>query len=230
MAKKEDQKKEESSFKTNWKKFHTRYKNDKQFNAGVRLLAYTIFLVGSFLILSLIAATVPANITNNTSSDLEPTVPLIKDEPVSISYGEMLVSFINKDKSLTIKSTGGNNYIIEELYESKVITGSLENEESITKFVIRDHKIYELKMGEEKENPTLLDAYEIDFIDFTKLITILINSSSTKQENQDITNYIYNNISVGNNTYQTITATVKEDKITTITAINQNKTIEISIK
>ena len=229
MAKKEEPEKS-SAFKEGFKAFHSRYKSDTQFNAGIKLSFYAIFLISSLFLLSFIASlntkSTSGVVTTTTTSEEEITTTTATIN----NYGSILNNYSSDNKSISIKVTGDNNYIIEESLEDNVINGSIETEEGIIKFVIRDHKIYESKMGNETENETLLDNYDINFIDFSKLIVILTNMSATKTIDNDTTKYIYDNISISDITYDKIVVTISDNKITNITATNPTRTIEIITK
>ena len=217
-------KKEEdpNSFKAKFKAFHKRYKSDPRFNSFVKLGFYMVF----FLILLIIVNIVTRRPDFNKPRDYEQP----KEEVQSISYREILDDYSNSNKTISIKVTGNQDYFIDEILEDNIITGTLETNNNIIKYVIKENKIYELKMGNETLNETLLDNYAILFIKPSELVNKLNVFSSTKSVTEESIIYSYKEIVIDDILYTTLTITIKDNKITNIDAQSENNKYEISIK
>lgn len=222
MKKEKTKEENPTSFKEKFKAFRVRYKKDLRFNAFVKLAAYMTF----FLILVILINVVPGVKEPISQSPSEEE----KEPAQTLNYREILDDYQTSNKNISIKVTGTDNYIIDETIDNGVITGTIETTDNIIKFIIKEDQIYELKMGNETLNETLLDKYDILFIKPKELVTKLNEFSSTKSITEEKTTYTYKEIVINDILFMNITLTIKENKVISINAQSEKNNYELSIK
>ena len=82
-------------------------------------------------------------------------------------------------------------YQINYSIQDNIIDGYLETITGTHHFKIQNDIVYEINLNEEKENPNLLNEFNINYFDTTKLINSLKNEIATKQLNNDKMIYHY---------------------------------------
>ncbi len=206
MDKKEEENKQE---KKTFEDFKERFDNDTQFNAGVKLGAYFVFLLITALILRMMISCTPQKTDNPSSIITKPTpgIPL-KD----LTYVDMLKN-INNSTKVSITAEGNNNYKMNLSIDGENIRGIIEkNDESIS-FEVRNQQIYEIKEDGEVLNLNLLDTYDYLFMYPKSTVTYFLKLQNIKLEEDSVVKYRYTNVTPGQVIYEYVDVYIKDYKV-----------------
>lgn len=192
MAKKKKKRElqEDERYENYFEVFMRNYKNVPGFKALMKIVLFFL-LVGLMMLITYLGKSNQKETTKTTT-----TIP-VKQETSVVNYKDALDVLMNNNHevSMVIKNHD-TKYQINYSIEDSIIDGYIETVNGTYHFNIKDDKVYEIKLNEEKENPELLSEFNLTYFDTTKLINSLKNELATKQLDQDkmIYHYIIDNV------------------------------------
>lgn len=188
--KKKQELQEDERYENYFEVFMRNYKNVPGFKALMKIVLFFL-LVGLMMLITYLGKSNQKETTKTTT-----TIP-VKQETSVVNYKDALEVLMNNNHevSMVIKNHD-TKYQINYSIEDSIIDGYIETVNGTYHFNIKDDKVYEIKLNEEKENPELLSEFNLTYFDTTKLINSLKNELATKQLNQDkmIYHYIIDNV------------------------------------
>ena len=176
MARRKNENGEE--LETKWEVFHRNYKNVPGFKAAVKLGLYFIFIFILVVIVAFTNYSKKEKKIEKVAAGKATTTTSIK----ALSYGDMLEKL--KDVGTEYKALikmNNKEYLITTIIKNDYIEGFYETSNTNTKFKLQNDKVIEVKMNNEIENASLLELFDLDFINPLSLINLLKNTSSTKK-------------------------------------------------
>lgn len=188
--KKKQELQEDERYENYFEVFMRNYKNVPGFKALMKIVLFFL-LVGLMMLITYLGKSNQKETTKTTT-----TIP-VKQETSVVNYKDALDVLMNNNHevSMVIKNHD-TKYQINYSIEDSIIDGYIETVNGTYHFNIKDDKVYEIKLNEEKENPELLSEFNLTYFDTTKLINSLKNELATKQLDQDkmIYHYIIDNV------------------------------------
>lgn len=188
--KKKQELQEDERYENYFEVFMRNYKNVPGFKALMKIVLFFL-LVGLMMLITYLGKSNQKETTKTTT-----TIP-VKQETSVVNYKDALEVLMNNNHevSMVIKNHD-TKYQINYSIEDSIIDGYIETVNGTYHFNIKDDKVYEIKLNEEKENPELLSEFNLTYFDTTKLINSLKNELATKQLDQDkmIYHYIIDNV------------------------------------
>lgn len=188
--KKKQELQEDERYENYFEVFMRNYKNVPGFKALMKIVLFFL-LVGLMMLITYLGKSNQKEPTKTTT-----TIP-VKQETSVVNYKDALDVLMNNNHevSMVIKNHD-TKYQINYSIEDSIIDGYIETVNGTYHFNIKDDKVYEIKLNEEKENPELLSEFNLTYFDTTKLVNSLKNELATKQLDQDkmIYHYIIDNV------------------------------------
>lgn len=218
--KKENENNEEEEKKVS--KIRLVYELYRQSPAFKALIKLSLYFLLCFVILIVVAT---AKGTSKDASEAEESNKTTA--PVSAkSYRDILNDLLVGNTKFSYAVTNlDNKYYITYDYADNIQTGLFESETiPLKKFVIKDNKVYEVVLNEEKENPELFLALKVEYININSLVDLLMNSKGLKMLEGDATLYKYDIDGT------IINVSVKSEKIVSIEIIDADTNYLIDIK
>lgn len=212
--------------KKNLGEFIKSYKKDYRVRLKVKLILFILFM-GPLMIFLLYAN---SKTENGLMGSIEKETITTTTEKIKKTYKQVLDTYKETYNKIKISSTGEKEYIIDYTETEELSSGTIETSDGIIKFNIRDKYPYEVKMGEEIQNVTLLEDKNEIFLNKEKLVTLLLQNSKTPKNTEDGTYYIYNNLTINEDKYNKIEVLVKDEKLVKIYAQTDKNEINITIE
>lgn len=196
---------------TFFQKFKIYYDNIPGIRSGFKLLGYLVFFAVMFFIIIFLSV---------IGADRN------KDNDNKVSYQNILEKELDHSIYTANITIGDNKYIVTGEYGNNILTGTIETNEGITKYKIKDYNIYEIKMDEEISNENLFGDINYKILLNDKLIDIIKKAAGIKIDGETII-YKYENVNIDNIVYK-IEVSIKDNKIKNIKVFNDTLTYDIT--
>lgn len=196
---------------TFFQKFKIYYDNIPGIRSGFKLLGYLIFFAIMFVLIIVVG------LFGNNKDE--------KDNSKA-TYQNILEKELDHSVYTANITIGDNKYIVTGEYGNNILTGTIETNEKVTKYKIKDYNIYEIKMDEEISNENLFGDINYKILLNDKLIDVIKKAAGIKIDGETII-YKYENVNIDSIVYK-IEVSIKDNKIKNIKVFNDTLTYDIT--
>lgn len=218
--KKENENNEEEEKKVS--KFRLIYELYRQSPAFKALIKLSLYFLLCFVILIVVATAKGTNKDAGEAEESNKTTTSVSAKSYRNILNDLLVG---EAKFSCVVTNLDNKYYITYDFADNIQTGLFESETiPLKRFVIKDNKVYEVVLNEEKENPELFLSLKLEYININSLVDLLMNSKGLKMLEGDVTLYKYDIDGTS------INVSVKNESIVSIEIIDKETHYLIDIK
>lgn len=186
--KKKQELQEDERYENYFEVFMRNYRNVPGFKALMKIVLFFV-LVSIMMLITYLGKSSQRELKSTTTTTTK--VADVNENSV-VNYKDALEILMknNHEVSMVIQNND-TKYQINYSIQDNIIDGYLETIAGTHHFKIQNDIVYEINLNEEKENPNLLNEFNINYFDTTKLINSLKNEIATKQLNNDKMIYHY---------------------------------------
>ena len=188
--KKKQELQEDERYENYFEVFMRNYRNVPGFKALMKIVLFFV-LVSIMMLITYLGKSSERELKSTTTTTTTTKVTDVNENSV-VNYKDALEILMknNHEVSMVIQNND-TKYQINYSIQDNIIDGYLETVAGTHHFKIQNDIVYEINLNEEKENPNLLNEFNINYFDTTKLINSLKNEIATKQLNNDKMIYHY---------------------------------------
>lgn len=187
--KKKQELQEDERYENYFEVFMRNYRNVPGFKALMKIVLFFV-LVSIMMLITYLGKSSQRELKSTTTTTTTKVTDVNENSVVNYKDALEILMKNNHEVSMVIQNND-TKYQINYSIQDNIIDGYLETITGTHHFKIQNDIVYEINLNEEKENPNLLNEFNINYFDTTKLINSLKNEIATKQLNNDKMIYHY---------------------------------------
>lgn len=187
--KKKQELQEDERYENYFEVFMRNYRNVPGFKALMKIVLFFV-LVSIMMLITYLGKSSERELKSTTTTTTTKVTDVNENSVVNYKDALEILMKNNHEVSMVIQNND-TKYQINYSIQDNIIDGYLETIAGTHHFKIQNDIVYEINLNEEKENPNLLNEFNINYFDTTKLINSLKNEIATKQLNNDKMIYHY---------------------------------------
>lgn len=187
--KKKQELQEDERYENYFEVFMRNYRNVPGFKALMKIVLFFV-LVSIMMLITYLGKSSQRELKSTTTTTTTKVTDVNENSVVNYKDALEILMKNNHEVSMVIQNND-TKYQINYSIQDNIIDGYLETIAGTHHFKIQNDIVYEINLNEEKENPNLLNEFNINYFDTTKLINSLKNEIATKQLNNDKMIYHY---------------------------------------
>lgn len=187
--KKKQELQEDERYENYFEVFMRNYRNVPGFKALMKIVLFFV-LVSIMMLITYLGKSSQRELKSTTTTTTTKVADVNENSVVNYKDALEILMKNNHEVSMVIQNND-TKYQINYSIQDNIIDGYLETIAGTHHFKIQNDIVYEINLNEEKENPNLLNEFNINYFDTTKLINSLKNEIATKQLNNDKMIYHY---------------------------------------
>lgn len=187
--KKKQELQEDERYENYFEVFMRNYRNVPGFKALMKIVLFFV-LVSIMMLITYLGKSSQRELKSTTTTTTTKVTDVNENSVVNYKDALEILMKNNHEVSMVIQNND-TKYQINYSIQDNIIDGYLETIAGTHHFKVQNDIVYEINLNEEKENPNLLNEFNINYFDTTKLINSLKNEIATKQLNNDKMIYHY---------------------------------------
>ena len=187
--KKKQELQEDERYENYFEVFMRNYRNVPGFKALMKIVLF-FALVSIMMLITYLGKSSQRELKSTTTTTTTKVTDVNENSVVNYKDALEILMKNNHEVSMVIQNND-TKYQINYSIQDNIIDGYLETIAGTHHFKVQNDIVYEINLNEEKENPNLLNEFNINYFDTTKLINSLKNEIATKQLNNDKMIYHY---------------------------------------